>query len=65
MRPVNKLNPGNYTATDGSVIEIEKSYTNYREAKPALIYNLGAFCSYCEDSFGSLSSKDTTKCARH
>lgn len=51
MRPVNKLSPGQYTAADGSVIEIKGSYSSYREAKPALIFNLGSYCSYCEESY--------------
>ena len=51
MRPVNKLSPGQYTAADGSVIEIKGSYPNYRDAKPALVFNLGSYCSYCEESY--------------
>lgn len=51
MRPVEKLSPGTYTMPDGSSIEVRGHYDNYHDAKPALVYNLGLFCSYCEDGY--------------
>lgn len=46
MRPVNKLSPGQY----GS-ITITKDYPKYQDAKTALVFNLGSYCSYCEESY--------------
>ncbi len=51
MRPVVKLNPGTYTMQDESTLRIENTYNHYQDAKPALVYNLGKFCSYCEDAY--------------
>lgn len=51
MRPVEKLSPGIYTMPDGSSIEVFSHYDDYRDAKAALVYNLGIFCSYCEDAY--------------
>ena len=51
MRPVEKITPGTYTLPDGSSIDVRDSYDDYRDAKPALVYNLGLFCSYCEDAY--------------
>ena len=51
MRPVVKLNPGTYTLPDGMLLCVQSHYDNYRDAKPALVYNLGCFCSYCEESY--------------
>lgn len=54
MRPVLKLLPGAYPMPDGTSIDVLDSYDNYRDAKPALAYNLGMFCSYCEDAYHQL-----------
>lgn len=51
MRPVVKFEPQKYPLPDGGEIEIKASYTNYRDAKPTLVFNLGCFCSYCEDAY--------------
>ncbi len=51
MRPVVKLTPGTYTMPDSSSIDVLNSYDDYREAKPALVHNLGLFCSYCEEAY--------------
>lgn len=51
MRPVVKLSPRTYTMPDGSSIDVLSSYNDYHDAKPALVYNLGMFCSYCEDAY--------------
>ncbi len=51
MRPVIKLNPGTYTMPDNSTLTIKKTYNPYQNAKPALVHNLGALCSYCEDAY--------------
>ena len=51
MRPVEKLTPGTYTMSDGSSIDVLSHYNDYHDAKPALVHNLGVFCSYCEDAY--------------
>lgn len=51
MRPIIKLVPGTYTDTDGSTIVISSDYPDYSEAKTGLVYNLGEFCSYCEEAY--------------
>ena len=51
MRPVVKLTPGTYTMPDGSSIDVRNFYKDYHDAKPALVYNLGLFCSYCEEAY--------------
>lgn len=51
MRPVVKLTPGTHTMPNSSSIEILSQYNNYHNAKPALVYNLGLFCSYCEEAY--------------
>ena len=51
MRPVIKLEPGTYLRPNGSTLRVLKCYNDYRDAKPALEFNLGSFCSYCEDSY--------------
>lgn len=50
MRPIVKLKPGTHII-DGNTLCVQKSYNNYHEAKPALVANLGMFCSYCEESY--------------
>lgn len=54
MRPIVKLSPGTYSMPDGTLIDVLKSYEDYRDAKPALACNLGMFCSYCEDAYHQL-----------
>lgn len=51
MRPVVKLDPGTHKMPDGSILTIDKTYKSYQTAKPALVHNLGLFCSYCEDAY--------------
>lgn len=51
MRPVTKLAPGVYTDKNGSAIEIKDDYPRYQDAKSALVFNLGKFCSYCEEAY--------------
>ena len=33
------------------MIDVLSSYNKYQDAKPALLYNLGMFCSYCEEAY--------------
>lgn len=51
MRPVIKLKPGSYIKPDGTMIDVLSSYNKYQDAKPALVYNLGMFCSCCEEAY--------------
>lgn len=51
MRPVVKLTPGTHTMPNSSSIKILSQYNNYHNAKPALVSNLGSFCSYCEEAY--------------
>lgn len=51
MRPLIKLAPGTHSMPDGSQLCVQKSYANYHHAKPALVANLGIFCSYCEEAY--------------
>lgn len=52
MRPVEKLTPGEpFTTPDGSLTEVLDCYDDYHNAKPALIHNLGMYCSYCEEAY--------------
>lgn len=52
MRPIVKLAPGTYINNiDNSQIIIDSVYNTYQDAKPALIFNLGQFCSYCEEAY--------------
>ena len=48
MRPVNKWNPGSVTLPDGTQIQVDSNYPDYKNAKPILSVNLGCMCSYCE-----------------
>lgn len=51
MRPVEKLDPGAILFVDDAPIQVHKTYDDYHEAKPALVANLGMFCSYCEEAY--------------
>lgn len=53
MRPVAKLNAGDFIEIERSTgvrerVQIKASYDDYGDAKPALVANLGSYCSYCE-----------------
>lgn len=50
MRPVVKLTPGTH-CKDGSTIQIDTDYHDYKNAKVPLVFNLGCMCSYCEKAF--------------
>lgn len=51
MRPLEKLNPGEYAMPDGTKLIIKDTYTPYSYAKPDLVSNFGLFCSYCEEAY--------------
>lgn len=51
MRPVVKLDSRTHQMPDGSTLTIHEKYDPYQDAKPALVKNLGVFCSYCEDAY--------------
>ena len=52
MRPVIKKNIGEEVVLDtGEAVKIETSYNPYRNAKKALLANLGNYCSYCENAY--------------
>lgn len=51
MRPVIKLAPGTYMLPDRTSITVLSRYNDYHDAKPSLVNNLGAFCSYCEEAY--------------
>jgi len=51
MRPVVKLTPGIHTMPDASSIEVHSHYNDFHDAKPALVHNIGMFCSYCEEAY--------------
>lgn len=52
MRPVEKANVGDIlvdiTGGLNTSIIVQDQYKDYRTAKPALVANLGEYCSYCE-----------------
>lgn len=52
MRPVTKASVGDIIMLeDGTQHTVSASYSPYQSAKPALVANLGRFCSYCEESY--------------
>lgn len=52
MRPVTKASVGDVlTLADGTQHSVVDSYNPYQDAKPALVANLGRFCSYCEEAY--------------
>ena len=52
MRPVTKASVGDVLAlVDGTQHSVVGTYSPYQNAKPALVANLGRFCSYCEEAY--------------
>ena len=52
MRPVTKASIGTLlTLADGTQQSVAGTYNPYQDAKPALVANLGRFCSYCEEAY--------------
>ena len=52
MRPVTKASIGEVLVlADGTQHNVVSTYTPYQDARPALVANLGRFCSYCEEAY--------------
>ena len=52
MRPVIKAGVGTLLVLDdGTQHQVLATYNPYKDAKPALVANLGRFCSYCEEAY--------------
>ena len=52
MRPVTKLNVGDLAMLPNNMAcYLPKSFSDYREAKPYLVWNLDCCCSYCENAY--------------